>query len=311
MRKETKNDSETVPIRHMQFNFDESKAAKYCWNNNSWGSAYILTFSAFIPAGERFVVEAVRAFRDEIQDPELKAKVTSLIGQEATHSRVHAEFNEIYDLKGLPVKAMAEMSEKIYLEYLMPNLPKKTRLAIACAIEHMTALMAEKSFGDNLKDMDMFDTMARDFLVWHLLEELEHKSIAYDLYEYVDGSYLHRMLALFLIVSVSVPAGLYSVRQFLKVPGFSQGKPKNRKGSTYFRKNFFSMYPKLFAYLRPSFHPNDSDTSAMLEQWRENLFGQNGTLSHSVTKIIFPKITAMVAETDKATLDNGRLVAQS
>lgn len=294
--KNTTSETNAVPIRHMKFDFDESKAAKYCWNNNSWGSAYILTFSAFIPAGERFVVEAVRAFRDEIDDPELKAQVTSLIGQEANHSRVHAEFNAMYDLKGMPVSAMARMSEKVYLELLMPRIPRTTRLAIACAIEHITAIMAEKAFGDELAQLEMFDEITGEFLLWHLLEELEHKSIAYDLYEHVDGRYLHRLFAFVLIWSLSVPLGLYSVRQMLKVPGFNQGKRKNRRGSWYFARDFFSSSSKLFSYFRPGFHPGESDTDDMLLQWREALFGKDGSLNKHVTKVVFPKVRKMVTD---------------
>jgi predicted metal-dependent hydrolase len=31
-------------------------------------------------------------------------------------------------------------------------------------------------------------------------------------------------------------------------------------------------------YMRPGFHPDDIDTTALLEQWRTELFGADGTL---------------------------------
>ena len=291
---------QVAPVRHMNFDFDPSKANKYVWNDNSWGSAFILTFSALIPAGEKLVIEAVRNFRDHIDDPVLKAEVNSLIGQEAAHSRIHREFNEMYDLKGLPISELARLSERIYLDYLMPSIPKKTLLAMACAIEHVTALLAEKTFGENIDLHSEYDAVAADFLNWHLLEELEHKSIAYDLYEAVDGSYLHRMVAFVLIWGVSVPLGLYSVDRILKTPGFNQGKKANRAGIRNFATLFFSTMPKFVRYFQPGFHPDDIDTSDMLLEWREKFFGARGSLSAKVTKTVLPRNKKASAKNKKS-----------
>jgi predicted metal-dependent hydrolase len=35
----------------------------------------------------------------------------------------------------------------------------------------------------------------------------------------------------------------------------------------------------LRSYQRPDFHPDDRDTTALMEQWRAELFGADGTLS--------------------------------
>lgn len=289
MKNSNPSEKNPVPIRHMNFNFDASKAAKYCWDNNSWSSAFILTFSAVIPAGERLVIDAVREFRDKTADPELKARVTGLIGQEATHSKVHEKFNNMYDLKGLPVNELARLSEKVLLELFSKRTPKKTRLAIACGIEHFTAVMAEDIFNGNSDRMDNLDGVTRDFMVWHLIEELEHKSVAFDLYEEMDGSYLHRIAAFILIWSVCVPLGLYGVQQFLNTPGFSQGRKNNREGiKTQF--SFFRSYaPTLLSYFRTDFHPDNIDTTDALEHWRGVLFGKKGKLTKFVTKTITVK----------------------
>ena len=38
------------------------------------------------------------------------------------------------------------------------------------------------------------------------------------------------------------------------------------------------LLPAYLAYFRPSFHPDDRDTSALLASWRETLFGTDGVL---------------------------------
>ena len=48
----------------------------------------------FLTYGEDLVIETARHHREFIQDPILKQRVTSLIGQEAIHSKLHNEFND-------------------------------------------------------------------------------------------------------------------------------------------------------------------------------------------------------------------------
>ena len=277
-----------VPIRHMKFDFDASRAAKYVWRENAWSSAYILTFSAFIPAGERFVIDSVRAFRDQVKDPELRDRATGLIGQEAMHSKLHAEFNEMYDKKGLPVSRMARFAER-YLDTIMRLIPEKTSLAIACGIEHVTAIMAEEVFSHREDEYhNHLDPVVQDFLIWHLLEELEHKSVAFDMYEEIDGGYLHRVAAFMLIWAVSIPCGLYSVDQMLKTPGFGQSRKANREGIGEQLEMFRSYAPAFFSYFLPGFHPDNSDTSELLARWREKLVGKGGKLARFITKTINP-----------------------
>jgi predicted metal-dependent hydrolase len=39
------------------------------------------------------------------------------------------------------------------------------------------------------------------------------------------------------------------------------------------------VWDQLRDYNRPDFHPDDSDTNALVEQWRAELFGDNGSLN--------------------------------
>jgi hypothetical protein len=39
------------------------------------------------------------------------------------------------------------------------------------------------------------------------------------------------------------------------------------------------IWRKLKDYNRPDFHPDDNDTEALLDQWRTELFGEDGSLN--------------------------------
>lgn len=86
-----------------------------------------------------------------------------------------------------------------------------------------------------------------------------------------------------------MPLGLYGVQQFLKVPSFSQGRKKNRAGAMYHLKFFLSFSNNFVSYFRRDFHPDNLDTSQILSEWREALFGQKGQLAKLVSKSITPK----------------------
>ena len=45
------------------------------------------------------------------------------------------------------------------------------------------------------------------------------------------------------------------------------------------------LLPKFMDFFRPDFHPNDHDTKAMVAEWREKLFGENGTLRDQVSNL--------------------------
>jgi hypothetical protein len=57
------------------------------------------------------------------------------------------------------------------------------------------------------------------------------------------------------------------------------------RGATrlYIYPAFFTRHlPAYLAYFKPSFHPNDRDTSALLAMWREELFGANGSMRENL-----------------------------
>jgi predicted metal-dependent hydrolase len=291
-----------VPIRHLQFDFDPDKASLYCHKNNDFSSAFILTFSTLIPHGERLVIDAVRAYRDKIKDPELKARVNGLIGQEAMHSKIHEEFNAMYEAKGLPIKAIDKMGYWYFIKFLQGVLPLSWQLGVTCAIEHTTALMAEKAFSELSESMEAgqgdpkegdLDPITGDFLTWHLLEELEHKSVAFDLYQEQVGSHWLRV-ASFLFFNITVgPLGVLSIRKIMKTPGYKQKGNANKEGKQFwFGKGgyFDSLRPKIYAYLKADFHPDNVDTTEMLERWGNYYLGEEGELRANITKIVEPKV---------------------
>lgn len=234
------------------------------------------TMSLFFPVGERFFINAVRSYRNEITDPDLRAAVTAFIGQEAMHGREHDELNEMLEAAGVPAKKQEELVLGL-LNIVEARLPKIFPLAATVALEHLTAILADAL----LRHPELIEGSEERFAAlwrWHALEETEHKAVAYDVYTTVAGktvsAYALRCIALVLatgiFLSILYPfyaenvrrkGGLFNVRGWLGALNFQWGKPGGLR---------LVIKPWL-DWFKPGFHPWDHDNRAFLDQLDEVL----------------------------------------
>jgi predicted metal-dependent hydrolase len=245
-------------------------------------TAVMTTLSSAIPDGERFFVEAVRNFRHQISNPELNAQISGFIGQEAFHAKEHDAFNLALVEQGFPV----DEQERVFRVVIkaMQRCPKIVQLAATAALEHYTAIIGEAL----LRDPDMREKLAplaREFWTWHALEETEHKSVAFDVYQTVSGNYVLRASTMLLISAVYWPLVLFMALKLVADDGqlFSFRKLFSGMNYTLGPRGFFTrIAPKYLDYLKPGFHPTHHHTDVLLAEWRERLFGQSGILNEKI-----------------------------
>ena len=286
-----------LPIRHMEFKFDPAQADVQFFRNTSMASAYFEALSIFLTFGEDLVIDTARYHRQFLTDPELKRRVTALIGQEAIHSKMHLEWNGVLAQHRFPVPLYSFLADQVF-EYGFKKLPNRMQLSLMAGIEHFTAVLAEHMMKNEYIFYESSDERQRALWMWHMLEESEHKDIAYDVYQTLSGNYALRIsgfsLAAFTILfliplaTALIPV-LRTPRDLLKISfwkdvkysiGFLAGRKEGVWGST---------LPHLLDYLRRDFHPNDHDTSAYLEYFKEKLLHpENGLLTPYLVKEFYP-----------------------
>ncbi|HTL87296.1 MAG TPA: metal-dependent hydrolase, partial [Acidimicrobiia bacterium] len=236
--------------------------------------------SAVFPDGERYFVRSVRNFRDQLDDVVLKRQVAGFIGQEAMHGTEHRLFNERLDELGYPTKWFERFTDK-GLRFRERILPPIHNLAATAALEHYTATLAELLLESDETRALFGDETVKHLFVWHALEESEHKAVAFDVYKAVGGSERVRVFNMNLITAT-----------FLTVMTAQMTVSLLTDRETYRPGNFVAswrrfwrspvMQPRVWRrlrdYNRPGFHPNDHDSSAIIERWRAELFGAGGVL---------------------------------
>ncbi len=135
------------------------------------------------PLGERFFVRSVHRFADELDDPQLEARVRGFAKQEGHHARSHEELFAVLEAQGFDLTRFLKVYQRVCYDWVERASPRKLRLATTAASEHFTALLARDVIENRI-----FDSAApavRKLLLWHAAEELEHKSVAFDVLQAV------------------------------------------------------------------------------------------------------------------------------
>jgi predicted metal-dependent hydrolase len=254
----------------MGFEFGE-KVPHY-WLDNSYILSHTMNaLSVLFPQGEQFFVDSVRYYQDQINDPKLKKEVRGFIGQEAMHSLEHKSMNQHVRDQGMPVEELEEHLEVVL--GIAKKLPKRHQLAITCALEHMTAMMADMLLERSDVREDMHETM-RPLWVWHAIEETEHKAVTYDVFNQVGGTYAERTFYLaFSTAALGVMASYFTTRMMLNDPKNFSLKDSARGLWRMWGKNgtFSSLIPTWLEYFKPGFHPWDHDNSELIARFKEQI----------------------------------------
>lgn len=267
-----------IPPRRVMMNLDKSDAG-YWYADSPFLTYFWSAFSVLLPEGEQFFVNAVRHYRDQITDADLKAAISGFIGQEALHTQGHQVLNDFINAKQLPA-AELESQLKILLDAVAKIHPR-LNLAITISLEHFTALLGEQL----LAEADHHGAVAEDIRplwMWHALEETEHKAVAWDVYQQTGGGYALRAGTMALTTVILGGVMAYSTGRLMHADGRLLNMRDNLKGLRALfgrRGRMTRLAPKFLDFFRPSFHPNDHDTTALVAEWREKLFGADGSLN--------------------------------
>ena len=243
-------------------------------------SHFAASLSALFPDGEDFFVRSVRHFRDQITDPELKRQVAGFIGQEAMHGREHRAFNERLDQLGYPARRVERLTKRGLALYERLA-PAESSLAVTAALEHFTATLAELLLSSEETRALFGDPRVRDLFLWHALEESEHKAVAFDVYRAVGGTERMRVMTMQVIRFSFVAVLAVSMASAMAVdPATYRSGSLRRSWATFRRSPLVTrqLWAQLRDYTRPGFHPDDRDATALVAQWRDVLFGEEGTL---------------------------------
>lgn len=257
-----------ITVRKPQFN--PQAIRRHYFANSPLMSHLLTALSSTFPLGEQFFVHSVRNVRDRVKDEKLQAQIAAFIGQEAMHSKAHAAFNDAWRRDDYNLdRFQAWLARKdSYIKGLHP----KIQLAITCAFEHFTALLG----GYILRHPEILASSDEDTVklwVWHAIEEIEHRAVAFDVYQHVYGDDKVRRM-----IMRSVTTGFASLTFYSATRLFWQDKKKslpkvtgNLLGIYLIGKMFVQLLPEYLSYFKADFHPSEIDYSEIVNMWKQRL----------------------------------------
>lgn len=117
------------------------------------------------------------------------------------------------------------------------------------------------------------DEDAAKLWVWHAIEEIEHRAVAFDVYQAVYGDDKIRRM-----IMRSVTTGFSSLTLYSATRLFLQDKKKSlpKVGGNIFGfyllgKMFLQLAPEYLAYFKTDFHPSEIDYTKLIYYWKKRL----------------------------------------
>lgn len=257
-----------IPARKMEFEFELNDIPKYWFGDDVFKSTFMNALSCLFPEGERMFMDAVRDNQNKITDPQLLKQIKGFIKQEALHGHEHAQYNDFLKKWNYPIDKIMSF-EKKEKKRIKKWLPRQHRLAITCALEHFTAIMAHQIL-TNPEATEGMHPQFKEMWRWHAVEETEHKAVAFDVYQAAVGSYWLRVLTM---INVTV---FFCLRTSIIQAIFLWKDGKLFSPKVWWKGfQFYFLKPGLVPtiwrdyldYFRRDFHPWMHDNSELLAQW--------------------------------------------
>ncbi|RLU00638.1 metal-dependent hydrolase [Ketobacter sp.] len=274
--------TDAIPVRQMDFEFDEA-ISTFWFDGDPLRTMILTALSGTFPEGERMFMRSVRHYQSNLKDPELRQRVKAFIGQEAHHGKEHQTFNDMMTRKGIPVDkidAYTKMGLKRIERFYSPG----RVLAKTCALEHFTALFAELLLA-HPELIDGVDEPLKPLWIWHAIEESEHKSVAYDVYQEQVGGYWLRVSEMAI---TTVMFSFFSALHTAQLLQAAKDQPRTRRwrlkdrvqGMWRHREVLAELGKHYLTYYKPDFHPSQKDSRALRDRGLALLTAYVGDKAH-------------------------------
>jgi predicted metal-dependent hydrolase len=274
LRQDPPQPARSLKVRRIEFDFADD-IPEFWFDGDPVRTVLLTALSGGFPEGERFFIDSVRHFQEQVQDPELRQAIRAFIGQEAHHGKQHERLNAFLEARGYPVSRIDRNVGRL-MKQLQKYLSPERQLAHTAAIEHFTAMLAEQYLLDPA-ELEKIHPQLAAIVGWHAVEEAEHKAVAFDVYKTtVDDEWVRvsqMAVSTFLFVTFS---GVDFLR-LMRLSGRAGDWRMWLRSADHFwgRKGVFrKMLPAYLRYYRRDFHPDETDSRALQEAVKQKYLGE-------------------------------------
>ena len=257
-----------ITPRNLRFGRDEVRG-RWWLGGDVVATAWHNSLSASFPAGEAFFIETVRRFRDSVP-AELTAQIDQFVKQEAHHTREHVAFNRQVTGAGYDIAAIDKRIADSLVQARTTH--PVAQLLVTVSLEHFTAIFAHAMLARAGQQFDGASAETRAMWIWHAIEEIEHKGVAFDTYMHITRSlkpakrWAIRSLVFFRVSRNFIANRVNDALALLAQDGITGWRAKARLwwyllGTPGVLRQVALPWA---SYFRPGFHPWDHDDRALI-----------------------------------------------
>ena len=244
------------PVRPLTFDVNAIDMHEPVWSRSSpMFAVFINALGIHVPYFERYLIATMRRARPHVKDPELAQDMTRIIGQEAHHAKNFVRINELLAQRYPKVARLDEEAKTYFARHAEVDSLKKL-VGFTAGYETFTflaGLIILDNFHEWLEDAD---PVMKAMWVWHQVEEVEHGSVAFNLYKHLfPEDELYRK---WMIVVALLHIALETVRGYVhmaRVEGWLRN-PLRAASSLFFCGHMlWRLLANALPVFRKSYHP--------------------------------------------------------
>ena len=183
-----------LPLRRVAFEFPDPDGL--VWTRKPELAIAANSVSLLMPFVEPYVVRSIRAVVDELGDPNLVEEAKGFVRQESQHHGQHRMYNERLAERYRGVGRIERWIDSTY-RFLERHTSTTFGVAFAAGFETVAFCAARWVEGHADDVLDGADQRGASMFLWHLAEEVEHKTVAADVYRSIGGGRVRYSLAMF------------------------------------------------------------------------------------------------------------------
>ncbi|HYD47129.1 MAG TPA: metal-dependent hydrolase [Terriglobales bacterium] len=260
-----------IPVRKPSLDFAQP-IPRFWFKGNFVATHFFNGLNMLFPDGERFFVKAVHDRLDRITDPVLREQAKGFAGQEGQHANQHEKYFDVLREQGYQIDTFLRRFRK-FCQLSNRWMPAPLRLSITAGAEHYTAIFGANVIEDRELLGDVHPTM-RNLLLWHATEEIEHKSVAFDVLKATHPSYLLRVAGFAVASIVLFGWAIAGCRMLLRqdrIPRQVAREHEQRMIDRDQGRSRAKLRDGALDYFRRDFHPSDTDELTLAHQRLEEI----------------------------------------
>ncbi len=257
-----------ILVRRISFSYPDDLSAHWHPAKREW-SQMVNAASLLMPYLEPYLIEAIRDGLPHITDPVLAEEARGYMGQEAHHYKQHRRFNELLLAEGGGYESLREYEKTLEADYesFRRERTLEFHLAYAAGFETMALAIGHMLINGREYFFKGADPAVSSLVLWHFVEELEHKHAAFDVYQHVVGRYGLRIRGLIFAMYHTLSRTRRAYVMLLKRDGL-WGRWRTRLAlKLVLAKVFVDTLPWILESMLPWHRPSRFDDPAWAKDW--------------------------------------------